>query len=397
MTPHDIYIHVPFCASKCNYCAFYSVACGKPDWNAYADGIINEISFWKKRIGSCPVPTIFFGGGTPSLMPTSIFARIIDSLHANFKIAENAEVTLESNPGTLDDKRLREFVNLGANRLSVGVQSLDDASLKFLGRAHDSYAARALIGSAQDIGLNVSADFIYALPGQTLQDIEKMCRDILELNLPHTSIYELSIELGTPLAKAGVAPVDGGLGADMYDMIGEVLGASLQRYEVSNYAKPRFECRHNSNIWDGAAYIGLGPSACGRPFYDGQWWETSSLANSPLAGESAALFCAPVEGIHSPDHTPHRRFASTLPQGGSLGTELVCDPIDNRLRAVEMLITGLRTRTGARLTSEVKKIIDWDYVKANPDLIQITDYGLRITITSKGILLLDSIMLKLIS
>ena len=208
--PHHLYIHVPFCASKCNYCAFYSVACDAPDWNNYAAQIIGEIKYWAERIGRAPMPTIFFGGGTPSLMPTDTFARIMDAVRENFDVAPDAETTLESNPGTIDAGRLREFQRAGVNRLSVGVQSFDDDVLQFLGRRHSSADARRLIAYAADSGMRASGDFIYATPGQTVRDVENMCRGILDMGLRHASLYELSIEPGTPFAaqKIQSAPND---------------------------------------------------------------------------------------------------------------------------------------------------------------------------------------------
>ena len=131
---HNIYIHVPFCISKCNYCAFFSRACATPDWDSYTNGIIREIDYWTEKLGKIDVPTIFFGGGTPSLMPTEYFAKIMNQLYAKFNIEPDTETTLESNPKTIDSKRLDEFISLGVNRISIGVQSLNDDELKFLGR-----------------------------------------------------------------------------------------------------------------------------------------------------------------------------------------------------------------------------------------------------------------------
>jgi oxygen-independent coproporphyrinogen-3 oxidase len=165
MFPHNIYIHVPFCARQCTYCAFFKTI-KDPDWDTYAAKTISEIKYWGGCLGRCAVPTIFFGGGTPSLMPADVFGRIMDAVRKNFDVAPGAEITLESNPGTIDATRLDAFIAAGVNRLSIGVQSLDDSELKFLGRIHDADDARRLIHAAQDRGLNVSGDFIYALPGQ---------------------------------------------------------------------------------------------------------------------------------------------------------------------------------------------------------------------------------------
>ena len=176
--PHNIYIHVPFCRSKCNYCAFYSVACGAPDWQKYADDICQEIKFWSEKIGQVVVPSVFFGGGTPSLMPVAVFERIINCIKQNFKLDKNAEITLDSNPKTLDNAKLHDFALVGVNRLSVGVQSLKDEELKFLGRQHSVADAISLLDEATKMGLRVSADFIYGLPNQDVQSVIELCKNI---------------------------------------------------------------------------------------------------------------------------------------------------------------------------------------------------------------------------
>ena len=145
---HNIYIHVPFCMSKCKYCAFFSHACANPDWDTYTHGILDEINHWAQLLGKITVPTVFFGGGTPSLMPTKHFEQIMTHLHNKFNVANNAEITLESNPGTLDTTQLNEFINYGVNRLSIGVQSLNDDELVFLGRRHNVKDSMRLIESA---------------------------------------------------------------------------------------------------------------------------------------------------------------------------------------------------------------------------------------------------------
>nr|MBQ0091597.1 radical SAM protein [Candidatus Enterousia merdequi] len=147
--------------SKCNYCAFFSVACNNPDWEKYANSICDELVFWAEKLGKKDVPTIFFGGGTPSLMPIGVFENIIKCINQNFNVLPNAEITLESNPGTLDKYKLQDFVSNGVNRLSVGVQSLNDEELVFLGRKHNVNQAQDLLNHAMNMGLRVSADFIY--------------------------------------------------------------------------------------------------------------------------------------------------------------------------------------------------------------------------------------------
>ena len=226
-TAHNIYIHVPFCMSKCNYCAFFSRACATPDWDKYTNDICDEIRHWGNMLGKIDIPTVFFGGGTPSLMPVQTFEKIIQAIQQNFNLIPNAEITLNKN-------KLTEFYQCGINRLSVGVQSLDDEKLKFLGRKHNAHDALQLLDDANNIGVRLSADFIYGLPGETVDDVIKTCNQINELGLKHCSLYELTIEPDTPFGKMNLNMPDNDTMAQMYIAIGDTL--KLPRYEVSNYA-----------------------------------------------------------------------------------------------------------------------------------------------------------------
>lgn len=347
--PHNIYIHVPYCVSKCNYCAFFSSACASPNWDNYTNNICNEIEYWAQKLGKTDIPTVFFGGGTPSLMPVWGCEKIIDTIRRNFNLVEKAEITIESNPGTLDREKLRDFCMAGVNRLSIGIQSLDDNKLRFLGRRHNAADALKLLGTAQDMGLRVSADFIYGLPGDTVNDAIGMCNQINKLELTHCSVYELTIEPNTPFGKMNLEMPDNNTMAQMYMAIGNTL--ALPRYEVSNYANAGAECAHNQNIWDGAPYIGIGRGAAGRVLIDGIWYE-------------------------------------------QLGNGAQCDAISNTTRAVEMLLTGMRTIRGCQLTKDVKKVIDMEWVQMNTNLVQIN--GNRISATPHGMLILDEIMVNLV-
>ncbi|MBO7066215.1 MAG: radical SAM family heme chaperone HemW [Alphaproteobacteria bacterium] len=347
--PHNIYIHVPFCMSKCNYCAFFSRACANPDWRAYTDGILSEIDYWAEKLGKIGVPTVFFGGGTPSLMPTDNFTEIMAQIRDRFELAHDAEITMESNPGTLDAARLDRFIDAGINRLSIGVQSLTDGELQFLGRRHNVADALRLIDDAMSRNIRVSADFIYGLPEHTAKSVEKLCHDINKIGLQHCSMYELTIEPNTPFGKMNLNMPTNAEMADMYNIIGETL--NLTRYEVSNYAAHGQECRHNQNVWDGDAYIGIGRGAAGRVFLNNVWYE-------------------------------------------QLGGGARFEAIENSTRAVEKIITGLRTTRGLLLAPDVKNALNIEYVKQNPELIEIANG--RIRATKKGMLILDDLLLNLV-
>lgn len=345
--PHNLYFHVPFCASKCNYCAFYSAACANPDWDGYCDGILAEIDTWADTLGRVTVPTIFFGGGTPSLMPAAVFKKIINHVKQRFDVTNDCEISLESNPGTIDRDKLQEFVTAGMNRLSIGIQSLDDNELKFLGRKHDAATAIRLIKDAQDLGLRVSGDFIYGLPGQTAQTVKNLCEQINELGLEHCSMYELSIEPGTPFSKMNLIMPDNETMAQMYETIGETL--TLPRYEVSNYGRP---CLHNQNIWDGQPYIGIGRGAAGRPFIDGIWYEQMGAGN-------------------------------------------MFEKMDNASRALENIIMGLRTIRGVQITDDIRDIINWDYVQNHPELLELSADN-KMRATANGMLILNDLLVNLV-
>ena len=347
--PHNLYIHVPFCVSKCNYCAFFSNACANPDWEKYSNDICNELKGWALRLGRIKIPTIFFGGGTPSLMPVKVFEKIIQCIHNHFDVDINCEITLESNPGTLDKDKLRDFVSIGVNRLSVGVQSLKDEELKFLGRKHNVNQAIDLLNVAQDMDLRVSADFIYGLPNQNVQSVVDLCNRINELELKHVSMYELTIEKNTPFGKMNLKMPDNKTMADMYNAIGDNL--NLPRYEVSNYALPNEHCHHNENIWDGGAYIGIGRGGAGRVFMDDVWYE--QRGNNELFKE-----------------------------------------ISNETRAVEKILTGMRTMRGIRLTNDVKNQINFNWINSHKDLVEFDDEYLHTT--PRGLLILDNLIVDLI-
>lgn len=313
------------------------------------NGILSEIDKWGETLGRVTVPTIFFGGGTPSLMPVKIFEKIIAEISRTFNISDNCEITLESNPGTLTDDKLADFMATGMNRLSVGVQRLNDDELKFLGRRHDADAARHLINSGLRRGLRVSADFIYGLPGENARSVTGLCNEINNMGLRHCSMYELTIEAGTPFAQMELQIPDNDAMAEMYNAIGATL--NLARYEVSNYAAIGDECRHNQNIWDGAPYIGIGRGAAGRPFIDGVWYE-------------------------------------------QLGAGEKFEKLPTVQRAIEMVLTGMRTQRGVKLTPDVSDAINMEFAHDATGLIEICDDRMRAT--KQGILILDDLMVKLV-
>ncbi|MFI5145146.1 MAG: radical SAM family heme chaperone HemW [Ignavibacteria bacterium] len=261
-----IYIHIPFCDTKCIYCDFYSIT-DHARKNELIDCIINEIQILSPKLHSKKFETIFFGGGTPSLLSLNDFERLFDTIYSNLNIEKDSEITIEANPGTLDKNKLVMFRKLPVNRISFGVQSFIDSELKFLTRIHDSEQAIGSIKSAQDSGFdNINLDLIFAIPGQTLEAWKYNLLKALNLNTKHISAYSLIFEEGTPLfslfkqKKVSQAKID--LEREMYDYTMEYLPLNgYQQYEVSNYANPGYECKHNLQYWEHKEYIGFGPSA----------------------------------------------------------------------------------------------------------------------------------------
>ena len=276
ITPFGVYVHWPFCLSKCPYCDFNShVRHGGVDEVRFLRAYETEIAATAARAPDRTVSTIFFGGGTPSLMQPSSVQTILDCIAEHWSVAPDVEVTLEANPTSVEANRFRGFRTAGVNRVSLGVQSLDDAALKELGRLHSAQEALDAVAIARSIFDRYSFDLIYARPQQSRDAwATELKRAIVEA-AEHLSLYQLTIEPDTPffgLHKAGKLPVpDEDLARDLYDLTQEICAdADLPAYEISNHARPGAECRHNLVYWRGQDYAGVGPGAHGRLTIDGR-------------------------------------------------------------------------------------------------------------------------------
>jgi oxygen-independent coproporphyrinogen-3 oxidase len=275
-TPFGVYVHWPFCLSKCPYCDFNShVRHGGIDEARFLGAYQTEIAGIAAQAPGRTVSTIFFGGGTPSLMQPSSVQTILDCIAKHWTIAADVEVTLEANPTSVEATRFRGFRAAGVNRVSLGVQSLDDTALRELGRLHDAREALDAVAIARSIFPRYSFDLIYARPRQSLEAWAAELRRAIAEAAEHLSLYQLTIEPDTPffgLHKAGKLPVpDEDLARDLYDLTQEICaGAGLPAYEISNHARPGAECRHNLVYWRGDDYAGIGPGAHGRLTVDGR-------------------------------------------------------------------------------------------------------------------------------
>lgn len=277
-----IYIHIPFCEHKCIYCDFYSIIT-KDNITSFLQALKQEIDHYADLHSSDRILTsIFFGGGTPSLMRPSDIYEIIELVNKRFKVSSDAEITLETNPGTVEQTKLKEFKQIGINRLSIGVQSFDDNDLKFLTRIHDKQTAIDTVFKAKESGFgNISVDLIFNLPGQTKQKWVSNLETAVSLPVKHISAYSLILERGTILNKmvldGKVNLQDDDYDADLYESTIDFLQENnFFQYEVSNFTKAGFECRHNKTYWHYKDYFGFGPSS--HSFIDGRrYWNFSSL------------------------------------------------------------------------------------------------------------------------
>lgn len=263
---YSLYFHIPYCERKCLYCDFYSIE-SRASLDKFLEALREEIVLGSAVHQGLPVSTIFFGGGTPSLLEPSALEAILATVHEHWKIDPLAEITVETNPGTVDRNKLRSYRSLGVNRLSIGIQSFDEKELQFLSRIHDAGQASRCVEDARGAGFdNVNIDLIYSLPGQSLEMWLRSLNKGLSLLPDHLSLYSLIVEEGTPLARlvdeGSVTPSSGDAEADMYaSTMARMREAGFEHYEVSNYALPGRQCRHNLVYWHHQNYIGFGPSA----------------------------------------------------------------------------------------------------------------------------------------
>jgi len=295
LPPLSLYVHLPWCIKKCPYCDFNSHEIAGADLpeQRYIDALIADLEASLPLIWGRSVHSIFIGGGTPSLFSPAAIDRLLGELRARLRLDADCEITLEANPGTFEKDRFKAFRHAGVTRLSVGVQSFNDAHLKALGRVHDSAQAIAAVQEAAASFETFNLDIMYALPGQTLEGLEKDMRQALALSPPHISIYHLTIEPNTYFAKFPPVIPEEDLAYAMLDRITEMTAqAGMQRYEVSAYATPGHRCFHNLNYWQFGDYLGIGAGAHSKLSFahrivrQVRWREPRLYIDKALAGEA---------------------------------------------------------------------------------------------------------------
>lgn len=291
-----LYIHVPFCGKKCRYCDFYSLGYNKKSVEAYAEAVLRNIRYYsdKKTI----LETVYFGGGTPSLIPTEYISWFMTEIRNCFNLSENAEITLEANPNTLTVEKLSELRKIGINRLSIGAQSMNNDELKFLGRTHTAERAVKAVYDARNAGFdNISCDLMIALPHQTAEGLIASIDAMAQLPIQHISAYILKIEDGTAFDCTEIREIvpDEDTSAELYmTMVSRLRENGFYQYEVSNFAKNGYESRHNVRYWKCLDYIGIGPSA--HSCYNGKRF----AVNSDLQG----FIDSPVQQTEITDESP---------------------------------------------------------------------------------------------
>jgi oxygen-independent coproporphyrinogen-3 oxidase len=331
MQPLAVYIHWPFCASLCPYCDFNSHLSKNIDHDAWAEAYISELKHWHARVPDRMVTSVFWGGGTPSLMAPKIVEKVLNEIQNLWDVDTNCEITLEANPGSTDAAKLKDFKSTGINRVSIGVQSLNDDALKFLGRKHSRAEALKALTVSRETFDRVSADFIYALKGQTSHDWKNELKEILDLGLDHLSLYQLTLEPGTPFynrAQSGEQmTANESDSAEMFEVTQTMCNAAgLPAYEISNHARAGQESRHNLAYWQYDDYLGIGPGAHGRV----------TLIDEKINGPA-----------HKWATTTHRAPAMYLKKVAEHGQALhPMKPVTSPDTLKEMLMMGLRLTAG---------------------------------------------------
>ena len=383
--PLALYLHVPFCETKCPYCDFNTYAGIETLMPSYVKALKMEVSLWGEALGRPVVETMFFGGGTPSYLPEGHIGTLLETARAAFVVASDAEVSLEANPDDFTPSKLEAYLDLGINRLSIGVQSLDDGLLTALGRRHSAAQAVGAYRMATDSGFgNVSIDLMYGLPHQTIEQWQRTLEGAAEMNSSHVSMYCLTLEKGTPMeesVRSGELPEpDSDLAADMYLMAQDAMdGRGYRHYEISNWARPGFESRHNLTYWRNRHYLGVGPGA-----------------HSYLGSQRFFNLKSPKEYIRRLSEGRTERVPSEAPESDAIGKMPVVEEvetIDRRLEMAETLMLGLRLDIGVGVEEYAQRFGEPPAQTYGETIDELCSLGLlqeidsRLTLTDRGRLL----------
>lgn len=369
MNEIGIYIHIPFCARKCYYCDFISFANKEKEIDRYCNSLIKEIQHESKKINKQDVATtIYIGGGTPSFVDAKYITEIIETIRNNYMVEKNAEITIEVNPGTADENKLKEYKKCGVNRLSIGLQSTQNELLKQIGRIHTYEEFLNCYNLARKIGFNnINVDLMLGLPNQSLQDIEESLNKVIKLNPDHISLYSLIIEKNTPIEKMlqdgalNMPPEE--LERQMYWKTKDILEKnSYIHYEISNFAKKGYESKHNSNCWKQKDYLGFGVAAH-------SYYESKRYCNTNLIEE----YC---KNIENNNYGKNR---------------IVCEIQSHEERQKEYILLGLRMINGVDIQEFKNKFVDNPIYIFHNELEKLVNLNLveidlnQIKLTKKGL------------
>ena len=387
-----LYVHIPFCETKCPYCDFNTYAKIESLIPTYVAALSKEINLWGDLLGNPPVKTVFFGGGTPSYLPEEHVGSVMQTIRGSFQLEAGAEVTLEANPGDFTPSKLAAYLAFGVNRLSIGVQSLDDRLLKALGRRHTAAEALDAYRLAFESGFgNISIDLMYGLPHQSIEDWQQTLSIATDLEPQHISMYCLTLEEGTPLhewVKSGRIPEpDPDLAADMYLNAQNTMGRrGYRNYEISNWARPGLESRHNLAYWLNQPYLGVGPGA------------HSYLGENRFSNlKSPKEYVSRLQGVGAPAQRPgdlSRDALMTVPVVGTIET------VAGRLEIAETLMMGLRLDNGVSIEQFADRFGVTPEEAHGESIAELTSLGLMETpeghlrLTNRGWLLANEVFVR---
>ncbi len=376
--PLALYIHWPFCVSKCPYCDFNSHVREQIDVEVWHAALLADMAHEAKLLPDRKLSTIFFGGGTPSLMPPELVAKLIEAAERHWGFEDKIEITLEANPSSVEAARFKDLSSAGVNRVSLGLQSFENQTLEFLGRAHDVAEGLSALETAQQNFARVSFDLIYARPEQSLDDWQAELKRALSFGTGHLSLYQLTIEPGTrfeTLVRTGkLTPADDDHCADLFELTQNITAtAGLPAYEISNHAIIGQESRHNLTYWRYEDYVGIGPGAHGRRL-----------------------------GQATERHRKPENFLSAVKRNGNgLKVEQALDP---QTRAMEALMMGLRLAEGVDLAGlaertglKVTDMIDAQAIERLSELDLVTQRDNYLVVSRRGMPLLDGILPEVIA
>ena len=369
--PLALYVHWPFCVSKCPYCDFNSHVRAEIDQQQWREALLGDLAHEAELLPERRLTSIFFGGGTPSLMDPATVEAVIDAAVGHWQPATDIEITLEANPNSVEADRFADLSHAGINRLSLGLQSFDDAALAFLGRAHSAREGWRALEIAQKRFRRVSFDLIYALPGDSEASWSTTLAQALSLGTSHVSLYQLTIEPGTRFAsmvgKGAFEPLDAEAAAALYELTDEMTSAAgLPAYEISNHARAGRESRHNLTYWRYGDYAGIGPGAHGRRL-----------------------------GMRTVRHRKPENFLRSLERNGhGIAEEAPLSPVE---AADEALVMGLRLREGVDVEAIAQRfgvpaIVDWERAERLVGSGHLLRDGTRLTLPLRGRLLLDHLL-----